>query len=300
MSGLSLDCDCELDLNLKFERDKDLSSLTTLGVGGRAEYYIEPDNIEDFKKLFKLNLNKYILGGGSNVVFPDENISGLVISTKKFNKILFDFNNEFVSVQAGCSLAKLVAEANKNNLSGLEFAVGIPGTVGGAIFGNAGAGGHGVAELVTELIILDAHGELKILNLKDFNYSYRKFEINNIDKNKILILECKLKLRKDKQELIEAEVKKYLSKRINQPMVRSAGCTFKNPKDCNLSAGKLLDDCNCKGLKCGDAVVSENHANFIVNKGRASCEDIKNLVELCRKRVFDNTGIMLEPEIKFI
>lgn len=297
---MSLDCDCELDLNLKFERDKDLSSLTTLGVGGRAEYYIEPDNIEIFKKLFKLNLNKYILGGGSNVVFPDENISGLVISTKKFNKILFNLNNELVSVQAGCSLAKLAAEANKNNLSGLEFAVGIPGTVGGAIFGNAGAGGHGVAELVTELIILDAHGELKILNLKDFNYSYRKFEINNIDKNKILILECKLKLRKGKQELIEAEVKKYLSKRVNQPMGRSAGCTFKNPKDCNLSAGKLLDDCNCKGLKCGDAVVSENHANFILNKGRASCEDIKNLVELCRKRVFDNTGIMLEPEIKFI
>ena len=298
MSGLGLDLDCELDLNLKFERDKDLSSLTTLGVGGRAEYYIEPDNIEIFKKLFKLNLNKYILGGGSNVVFPDENFSGLVISTKKFNKIEFD--NEFVSVQAGCSLAKLVAEANKNNLSGLEFAVGIPGTIGGAIFGNAGAGGHGVAERVTELIILDEQGDLRILSLKDFSYSYRNFEINNIDKNKILILRCELKLRKDKQELIEAEVKKYLSKRINQPMGRSAGCTFKNPKDCNLSAGKLLDDCNCKGLKCGDAVVSENHANFILNKGRASCEDIKNLVEECKRRVFNETGVMLEPEIKFI
>ena len=293
------------------ERDKDLSGLTSLGVGGKAEYYIEPESIDDFKAAFKLGLeNKlkiYILGGGSNVIFPDDDIKALVISTKKFNRILFD--NNIVTAQAGCSLARLAAEAAKNNLSGLEFAVGIPGTLGGAVCGNAGAGGHGVAELISELIIIDDKCELKKLSVKDFCYGYRNFEINNIDKNKILILECVLKLHEANRELIEAEIKKYLGKRVNQPLGRSAGCTFKNPKinnnknnnnENNLSAGKLLDDCGCKGLVCGDAIVSENHANFILNRGRARSEDIINLVKACQKRVYDKTGVMLEPEIKFM
>ena len=308
LSGFNLN-----NLN-NLERDKDLSGLTSLGVGGKAEYYIEPESIDDFKAAFKLGLeNKlkiYILGGGSNVIFPDDDIKALVISTKnkKFNKILFNDNN--VRVQAGCSLARLAAEAAKNNLSGLEFAVGIPGTVGGAIFGNAGAGGHGIAELVSELIIIDDKCELKKLSAEDFSYGYRNFEINNIDKNKILILECVLKLHEAERELIDAEVKRYLSKRVNQPLGRSAGCTFKNPEiknkninnnnENNLSAGKLLDDCGCKGLECGDAVVSENHANFILNRGRARSEDIINLIKICQERVFNRTGVMLEPEIKFM
>lgn len=299
-------------LRCPVEANKSLGHLTTLGVGGRAKFYAAPDDIQDFQEIFKLknklNFDVYIIGGGSNIIFPDGEISGLVLSTKRYNKIKFNNFDSVVTAQAGCGLAQVVSEAEKKCLSGLEFAVGIPGTLGGAVFGNAGAGGHGVAELVAEIKILEANGDLKNLTRDDFLYSYRNFELKNKDKNenKFLMLEFKLKLNKSSREFINSETEKFLNMRINQPPGRSAGCTFKNPvipAESNFSgysAGKLLDLCGCKGLKSGGAVVSECHANFILNNNNASSEDVINLINICKERVLEQTGIVLEPEIKFM
>lgn len=284
--------------NILVHENMPLSSLCTLGVGGEAEFFIAPSSIEQmhiaFAHVMKAGVPVYILGGGSNVLFPDGIIKGVVISTQNLNAIEWR-TNIVADIDAGFKLPSIMKELRERKLGGFEFAAGIPGTLGGAIAGNAGTGGHGVCELVDEIVTVESDGNFKLWKSNEITYSYRKCSLAD---EKRIILSARMTFRKAAPK--DAEVlESYLLRRESQPHgLRNAGCTFKNP-DGN-SAGKLLDEAGCKGLRVGDAIVSDVHANFILNMGHASSTDILELMKLCAQRVYDSTGIKLEPEIKIL
>ena len=273
-----------------------LSPMCTLKVGGEAEIFTAPASIEDMRILFELVMREgcpfYVLGGGSNVLFPDGLIKGVVISTMNLHKTEWR-TNLTVDVDAGVKLPALMKDIRERGLAGMEFAAGIPGTVGGAIAGNAGAGGHGVCELADYVLTAEPDGTVRTWNSNDIDYSYRKCSLSD---GRRVILSARMTFRtanpKDEEVLAS-----YLLRRGTQPHgLSNAGCTFKNPE--GSSAGKLLDECGCKGISVGDAVVSDIHANFILNRGSAAASDVLELIRICAGRVYDSTGIRLEPEIK--
>ena len=284
--------------DIKIHKNMPLSPLCTLGVGGEAEFFAAPSTIEQMHILFaeavKDGCPVYILGGGSNILFPDGLVKGIVISTQNLKAIEWR-TNLTADVDAGFKLPMLMKEVRERGLAGMEFAAGIPGTLGGAIAGNAGAGGRGVCELLDEVIAVETDGSIKTWHLNEIDYSYRRC---SLARGKRVIVSARMTFRKAVPK--DAEVlESYLLRRGTQPHgLRNAGCTFKNP-DGN-SAGKLLDEAGCKGLRAGDAIVSDVHANFILNMGHAASSDIMELVKECARRVYDSTGIRLEPEIKIL
>ncbi len=281
---------------IDIKEHRPLSSSCTLRAGGEAEFFVAPDSIEDMKEIFgfvmKKNCPVYIIGGGSNILFPDGLVEGVVISTENLNSI--EWRTDLTAdVDAGFKLPLLMKEIREKNLAGMEFAAGIPGTLGGALIGNAGAGGRGVCELLDYVVSVEADGEIKTLNHSDINYSYRKCSL--ADKKRVIV-SARMTFRKatpKDKDVLES----FLLRRGSQPHgLHNAGCTFKNPE--GYSAGKLLDECGCKNLSVGDAIVSDIHANFILNRGKATSADILELIKICAKKVYDSTGIKLEPEIK--
>ena len=184
-------------------------------------------------------------------------------------------------------------EVREHKLGGIEFAAGIPGTLGGALAGNAGAGGHGVCELIDYAITIEPDGEIITRNNNMIDYSYRH---SSLADEKRIIVSARMTFRPSQpkdREIFE----NFMMLRSRQPHGhKNAGCTFKNPE--GNSAGKLLDECGCKNLSAGDAIVSDKHANFILNRGHATSSDVIKLIEMCAQRVYDSTGIKLEPEIK--
>ena len=273
-----------------------LSRFCTLRTGGEAEIFVTPDAIEDMNIIFSLAINEgypvYVLGGGSNLLFPDGLIHGIVISTLKLNTISWR-TNITADIDAGFMLPALMKQLHERGLGGMEFAAGIPGTLGGALIGNAGAGGHGVCELVDDVTAIESNGEIKTWSSNKINYSYRKCSLADGQR---IIVSVRMTFRqanpKDK-EVYES----FMLRRGSQPHAfGNAGCTFKNPE--GYSAGKLLDEAGCKNLCVGDAVVSDQHANFILNRGNATSSDIMKLIKICSERVYQNTGIKLEPEIR--
>lgn len=284
--------------NIEIKRNWSLAPLCTLKVGGEAEIFAEPSSIEDMRKLFAFVIQEgspfYILGGGSNVLFPDGLVKGVVISTLNLKAIEWR-TNLTVDVDAGFKLSMLMKELRERNLAGLEFCAGIPGTIGGAVAGNAGAGGHGICELVDDVAAVEADGIIKTWHNNEINYGYRKCSLSG---GKRIILSVRMTFRTAKPKDSEV-LENYLLRRGSQPHgLHNAGCTFKNPE--GNSAGKLLDECGCKNLSIGDAFVSDVHANFILNRGHASSSDVLELIKICAQRVFDSTGIKLEPEIKIM
>ena len=269
-----------------------LSHLTTLGTGGMAEFFAQPETIQQLQEIVRCaeeNIPVYVLGGGSNILIPDGIIHGLVISTRNLSSISW-LNGSTAEIGAGFSFPVLVKTLREKNIGGFEFSAGIPGTLGGAIMGNAGAGGHGVCEFVSSLNAIDARGNIVAYGRNDFTYSYRQCSLKGV-----IIASAVISWNDFSWD--EERYSDFTSKRKNQPIgMRSAGCTFKNPE--GNSAGKLLDECGCKGLRIGGAFVSDIHANFILNDGNARSSDIMELAELCAKRVYESTGITLEPEIK--
>ena len=271
-----------------------LSNLSTLGTGGTAEFFVQPETISQLQESIRAarKLPVYVIGGGSNILIPDGKIPGLVISTRRLVSLMRrgKFSAE---IESGYSFPRLVSSLHGMYWGGLEFAVGIPGTLGGAIMGNAGAGGHGVCEFVESVSVIDRAGSLKSLKRGEFEYSYRNCTLSA---SEVILASAVMTFRKKLPDDTD-EYLSFMAKRKSQPTnSRSAGCTFKNPP--GHSAGKLLDECGCKGLRVGGAVVSDKHANFIVNSGNATSSDVMELSELCAKKVFDVTGITLEPEIK--
>ena len=275
-----------------------LSEYSTFRIGGIARYLIEVDNAEDLKKVIQkaleLNLQFIVIGGGSNILFSSKGYNGLVIVFKSNNT--FSINDNLIEVDASVSLNYLINKLN--NYTGLEWAVGIPGTVAGAINGNAGAFGGEMSELIKQVKVLEIKDNQiieKDFSKEDCKFSYR----NSIFKNNpnLIITSAILELKKDSEENVKQKIKNNLSKRMSkQPKGFSIGSIFKNGED--FSAGELIEKAGLKGLQIGDAKISDEHANFIINLGEATSDDVLELIKIIKKEVKEKFSIDLEEEIK--
>jgi UDP-N-acetylmuramate dehydrogenase len=276
-----------------------LAKYTTLGIGGPADYVFLPKNIEELKEALDFaegeGLPVFILGGGSNVLFPDSGYRGVVIRMAAFNSI--NFKNDQVEVEAGVSLGRLINLSQREGLSGFEPLFGIPGDVGGAIVMNAGSFGREIKDLLLTATILTWESELIELPLEELGLQYRRSKIHEMG----IITKAKFQLVSGDSEKIAMLMEETLEKRRKtQPFnERTAGCVFKNPPG-HPPAGELLDRAGLKGVQIGGAKYSEVHANFILNLGDASSKDVIELINLGQKRVFDMFGVKLEPEIVIV
>lgn len=279
---------------MKIKRNIPLSQFTSFKIGGPAKYFISVKKKEDLIKAVNFSKEKklpfLILGGGSNVLINDKGFSGLVIL---INNKESEIKRNRIYCQAGMKLNNLVNQSVKNNLTGLEWAAGIPGTIGGAVRGNAGAFGFSISQLVKQVEVFNK--DFSILEKKDCRFNYRE---SIFKKNKKVIFSLELELRKGNRKQSEKMIKEYLEQRKNNcPLdYSSAGCIFKNPKP--LIAAQLIEQVNLKGKQIGQAMVSEKHANFIVNLGKAKAEDVLKLIKLAKKEVKKKFNLVLEEEIQ--
>lgn len=270
-----------------------MSKHTTFKTGGTADFLVIPQNKEELIDLLKLDAKKTIIGNGSNLLVKDGGIRGLVIKTTGLKN--YKIEGEYIIAESGLSLSKLSNIAKDNSLTGLEFACGIPGTLGGAVMMNAGAYGGEMSNIVRETEFADIYGN--VLYTSNHEFGYRKSIF--MDKSYI-VLESKIRLEKGNKEEIEAKMKELMQKRnekqpINMP---SAGSTFKRPE--GYFAGKLIEDAGLKGYKIGGAEVSTLHAGFIINSGNATSEDILNLIKYVQDKVKEKFDVTLEPEVRII
>ena len=283
----------------KVKEDVDLRNYNTYKVSTTSKYLVDVKSEESLINLIKYlkeNKIKYlILGNGSNVVLPNKPFDGVIIKLNGLNTI--DIDDDEVYVGAGVMLPKLVSETVNNCLCGLEWAAGIPGTVGGAVVGNAGAYLSDIFTFIDEVKVLE-NGEIKIIKKSDIKYSYRYSSFK--DNKDIIILGVKLKLDKGSKDESEVLMKKRLERRIeSQPLeYPSAGSVFRNPE--GNFAGKLIEDCGLKGKRIGGAMVSEKHANFIINYDNATPKDIRDLIKFVHDTVLKETKIDLVIEQELI
>lgn len=285
----------------KIDEGVSLSKLTTYRVGGKASCIAYPKDINELVNLLKLlksNGVKYkLLGNGSNLLFSDNDYQGVLIKLSEFNNIEFISKNK-LRVGAGYSLIKLSLLTAKKGLTGLEFASGIPGSVGGAVFMNAGAYKSDMGYVVESVKVLTPNYEVINLENKEMNFHYRS---SYLQKNRDYIcLEVIIKLQFGKKDAIEEVIKERRERRIaSQPLeYPSAGSVFRNP-DGNF-AGKLIEDCSLKGMKRGGAMISDKHANFVVNYKDATSSDIKYLIDLAHDKVLEKYGIDMKIEQEFV
>ncbi len=284
-------------------KNRNLSSYTTIKVGGVAEYFAEPRCIDEFYYLIEwCNLNNQrfqIIGAGSNLLINNIFIKGLVICTKKMKSLIIDSNSGVVEAEAGVMLPTLSNSLSKNGLQGGEWAVGIPGTLGGAIYMNAGTGNLSLAKNLISVKVINnkTHEKLEI-EKKDINFEYRFSSFQN---NDLAIISAKLHFEPNGKikKLIQTTKNNLKSKTEKQPYhLPSFGSVFKNPK--NGYAAKLIDDMDLKGYKIGDAEISKMHSNFIINNSSASAKDIYELITVIQQKVLQNKGIYLQPEVRMI
>ncbi len=285
----------------KIERDISLDRFTTYRVGGIAAAIVYPKNVDNLKKLLEKiksnNIPYKILGFGSNLLFSSKRYEGILIKLDEFDDVEF-FSSTKVRVGAGYSLAKLSMQAAKKGLAGLEFAAGIPGTIGGAVFMNAGAYKSDMGYIVQDVTVLTP--ELKIIKLenREMNFHYRSSFLQTHPG--YICLEAVLRLDKGDKTAIEEVIRDRRKRRMeSQPLnYPSAGSVFRNPE--GMFAGKLIEDLGLKGFQIGGAMVSEKHANFIINYDHASSEDIKNLIDYVREKVKKEYQVELKVEQEFV
>lgn len=293
--------DLKEELHLKrVLKDEPMNVHTSMKVGGPADIFVIPETVDEIKKLVRyVKENKipfFVIGNGSNIIVKDKGIRGIVIQIlDNFSKVFRE--DDILIAEAGVLLSRLSKFALNESLSGLEFACGIPGTLGGAIVMNAGAYDGQVSDVVIETEYLDSDGEIKVLEKNQHEFGYRT---SFFSKNNYIILRSKLILTKSDREQIRIKMELLTQKRIEkQPLtIPSAGSIFKRPK--GYYAGKLIQDAGLKGFSIGGAQVSEKHSGFIINKGGATAKDVIDLVEYIRDKVKAKFGIELEPEVKII
>ena len=283
------------------EKDVPLSKHTTYKVGGKAKVMVYPKNVDNLIKLMKIlksqNIKHKVLGLGSNVLFSDEVYDGVIIRLSELDHLEF-FGRNKVRVGAGYSLMKLSLLTAKKGLAGLEFASGIPGSVGGAVFMNAGAYKSDMGYVVTEVKVLTP--DLKIITLenKELNFHYRTSFLQTHPG--YICLEAVLKLTKGDKNALDEVIKERRQRRMeSQPLeYPSAGSVFRNPE--GMFAGKLIEDLGLKGKTIGGAMVSDKHANFIINYKKAKGKDIKKLIELVHQKVLEEYDVDMKIEQEFV
>jgi len=275
-----------------------MSRHTTFRIGGCADIFIQPKREDDLRTALEwarqVGVPFRVIGNGSNLLVADAGIRAAVVKlAPAFREI--HFNSLGVVSGAGARLATVVERCAQAGWSGLESTVGIPGTVGGAIVTNAGTDTGAIGDLVQEAVLMDEAGNVFVLNCSELNYGYR---CSSLTLSRHIVLRARLRLTKADPLQVRAKMQRLHMKRSSrQPLNRrSAGSVFKNPPQ--IAAGKLVDRAGCKSLRVGDAEVSTMHANFIINRGRATAADVRGLMTEVQQRVLRIHGIWLEPEIE--
>ncbi len=281
-------------------KDEPMRLHTTFRIGGSADYFAKPVGAEQISALIELceceNIPYFILGNGSNLLVSDSGYRGMVINIMdNMNNVTID--GDVITAQAGAMLIKVSKLARENSLTGLEFASGIPGTIGGAVYMNAGAYGGEMKDVVTSVKALDRQGKMHVFSGSQMDFSYRH---SVIETEELVVLEVTMKLEHGVREEIDARVSELAdARRSKQPLeYPSAGSTFKRPE--GYYAGKLVMDAGLRGYQVGGAQVSEKHCGFVINKGCATAQDVIDLIHDVQKKVDDDFGVMLEPEVKML
>ena len=287
--------------NIPYKTDLPLSEHSTFRIGGRAALALLPRSCEEMIsaiKLAKSSGEKYaVIGNGSNILFSDAGYDGIIILTEKMTR--FSVKENRISAGCGLSFTRLAVIAKDSYLTGLEFAYGIPGTVGGAVYMNAGAYGGETRDVLDSAIVFNsADGSVKEYKNSDCGFDYRASVFSKNDD--LTVLSADFVLKSGNQSEIVDKMSDLMSRRKEkQPLeYPNAGSTFKRPE--GYFAGKLIEDSGLKGYRIGGAVVSPKHAGFIVNAGGATADDVLCLIDHIKETVFRNYGVMLECEIKYI
>ena len=288
-------------LNCIVRYDEPLKNHTTFKIGGNCIALIEPREVSDIVETIKIcrenSIKFFVIGNGSNLLVPDEGYNGVIIKLKgEFSTIKVE--GDYVMVNSGAKLSEVYTVAYENSLTGFEFASGIPGTIGGAIFMNAGAYGGEMKDIVESIEVLDLDNfELRELKNEELEFSYRK---SIIQRKNYIVTTIKLKFKKGNKEEINSVYEDLRDRRNSkQPLnFGSAGSTFKRPE--GHFASKLIEDAGLKGYHINDAWVSEKHSGFIVNKGNASFKEVMELIEYVQKVVFEKFGVKLETEVRIL
>ncbi|XOU94814.1 MAG: UDP-N-acetylmuramate dehydrogenase [Candidatus Kerfeldbacteria bacterium] len=275
-----------------------LAPYTSFKIGGPAKYFFVAHNNEDVLNAIniarKLEVAFFILGNGSNILVSDHGFNGLVIKMEN-NDI--KFKGDTVYAEAGVKVQKLIRESITHSLTGFEFLMSIPGTIGGGIVGNIGTPTEWIDKTIIEVEILNRKNKKEIIPKSqcDFSYRFSRFKYSSDD----VILGAKFQLRKASQTIIQEKVKNFLGNRSHQPIIDPcAGSIFKNPE--GKKTWQLVDEVDMRGKVIGGAKVSDDHSNFIINKGKATAEDVVVLISLIKQQVRDKLGVQLQEEIKYI
>lgn len=285
----------------KIKREEPMKNHTTFRIGGPCEYFITPDSKEEVQALLKLLKDQtypyFVIGNGSNLLVGDKGFRGAVIQIGKgMDQVTFEENGT-VRAGAGIMLAKLATEIMNHSLQGFEFASGIPGTLGGAVFMNAGAYGNEIKDVIIEAVVIDGEGQIRTLTKEELGLSYRN---SNVQKNGYIVLEASFLFESGDKDMIAQKMAELNGRRREkQPLnLPSAGSTFKRPE--GYFAGKLIQDAGLRGFQIGGAQVSEKHCGFVVNADNATAEDVKELMKAVDQRVYEQFGVHLEPEVRMI
>lgn len=284
------------ELNIEFKKNVNLSEHTSFRIGGNAEIFVMPESKAELVSAVNAarmqGINYFILGKGSNILVSDLGIEGAVIDTSKLNKI--ERNENIITCECGVSLIRLCNFAAENSLKGLEFAFGIPGSVGGAMIMNAGAYGGEISAAAKSAECLDISGNIVNLKLSASDFSYRS---SIFKKKNLIVLSASFSLENGDCESIRSSMNDFMKRRKEkQPLeYPSAGSTFKRPE--GYFAGALIEKNGFKGFSVGGAQVSEKHAGFIINKNRACEKDVSALIKIIQEKVLKNDGVLLEPEV---
>ena len=279
--------------------DEPMSNRCTFRIGGEADFFVTPSSAQqiagvvDFAK--KENIPYFVMGNGSNLLVSDSGYRGIIINIgKNMSEVTVEGNT--VKAMAGATLAKIASSAAKNSLTGLEFASGIPGTVGGALCMNAGAYGGEMKDVVVSTTYLDKDGNICTATGEEHRFGYRTSMFGSGE----IIISTVMELKKgNENEIISLMADFNDRRRSKQPLeYPSAGSTFKRPE--GYFAGKLIEDAGLKGYTVGGAQVSSKHSGFVINSGSATCEDVKKLIEHIQKTVYDKFSVKLETEVKFL
>lgn len=297
-----MDCKCIEKIcdkyGVEFLFDEPLSKYTSFEIGGKCDILVKPNNADCIREILKCcrenGIKYYILGKGSNVLVSDNGLHGVVIVISSALSNVWLKDDEHIYCDAGASLVKICTFARENSLTGFEFAYGIPGSVGGALFMNAGAYGGEMKDVVESCAYLDENFDLKLMNADEMQLSYRHSIFCEKD---YVIVGVVLKLKKGDKDEITAKMSELMEKRRSkQPLeYPSAGSTFKRPE--GDFAARLIEASGLKGYSCGGAQVSEKHSGFVINKGGATFDDVMDVVKGVKEKVYADSGVMLECEI---
>lgn len=280
--------------------DEPMSRHTTFRIGGNADYFVKPGNADEVAAVIAVcreyNIPYFILGNGSNLLVSDDGYRGMIINIMD-NMDSVTVDGRIITAQAGAMLVRVSVMARDNALTGLEFASGIPGTIGGAVYMNAGAYGGEMKNVVKTVRAIDEYGRIYELDSEKMDFSYRH---SIVEERKLIVLEVTLELEHGSREAIDDRMKELAeARRSKQPLeYPSAGSTFKRPE--GYFAGKLIMDAGLRGYSVGGAQVAEKHCGFVINKGGATASDVVELIRDVQHDVDDKFGVTLEPEVKML